>query len=171
MLDEHPTGLGVYSIHVINQLSSLFDKSRNKLTVFTPTSTRLRGKMTIIHLPRLLLSSRYGKIAAFSRFVWNTLWYPFLTHKYDVLLSPTTHGSFQRKNQIITIHDLLSLRFDNISFHQRFYYRYLLPYMVSRAKKIIAVSETTKKDIIHFLKCDENKIRVIYNGYDKDLYN
>ena len=171
MLDEHPTGVGIYSIQVINQLHSLFNNSRHTLTVFSPTRSGLNSRLHIVKLPGLLKSSRYGKLAAFSRFAWNTLYYPFLTNKFDILLSPTTHGGFGVNKQIITIHDLLSLRFDNISFHQRFYFRYLLPRMVSRARKIVAVSETTKKDIVHFLKCKEDKVQVIYNGYDEHMYN
>jgi glycosyltransferase involved in cell wall biosynthesis len=102
--------------------------------------------------------------------LWNTFYYPFQARQFDLLISPTTHGSFFSGNQIITIHDLLSLRYDNISPHQRVYFKYLLPYLISKAKLIIAVSETTKKDIIHFLKCPEEKIRVIYNGYDHKRY-
>ncbi len=172
MLDEHPTGVGVYSLNVINHLSSLYQGKTNRtITVFSPTKTLLNKNIKVVHLSRFLKSSQYGKVAAFIRFVWNAFYYPLQARKFDLLISTTTHGSFLLKNQIITIHDLLSLRFNNISTHQRFYFKYLLPYMVSRAKLIIAVSETTKKDIIHFLKCPEDKVQVIYNGYDELLYN
>jgi glycosyltransferase involved in cell wall biosynthesis len=172
MLDEQPTGVGIYSINMINHLSLLYHKEHNrKITVFTPTKTLLNDNVKTIRLSRLLKSSQYGKIAAFTRFVWNTFWYPVRAGKFDLLVSTTTHGSFLLKNQIITIHDLLSLRFNNISRHQRFYFKYLLPFMVSKAKLIIAISETTKKDIVHFLRCPEDKVKVIYNGYDDELYN
>ena len=172
MLDEHPTGVGIYSLNVINHLSSIYQKEHNrKITVFTPTKTLLNKDVHTVLLPGLLKSSRYGKIAAFSRFAWNTFYYPIQARKFDVLVSTTTHGSFLLKKQIITIHDLLSLRFNNISPHQRFYFRYLLPYLAAKAKLIIAVSETTKQDIMHFLNCPEEKIKVIYNGYDEVMYN
>ncbi|MBC8034702.1 MAG: glycosyltransferase family 4 protein, partial [Chitinophagaceae bacterium] len=105
------------------------------------------------------------------RFFWNTFYYPYQARKLDILISPTTHGSFILKNQIITIHDLISLRYDNISAHQRFYFKYLLPFLVSRAKLIIAISEATKKDIIELLHCPEEKVKVIYNGFDHSHYN
>jgi glycosyltransferase involved in cell wall biosynthesis len=172
MLDEKPTGVGIYSINMINHLSLLYSKEHNrKITVFTPTKTLLNDNVKTIRLSRFLKSSQYGKIAAFTRFVWNTFCYPLRAGKFDLLVSTTTHGSFLLKNQIITIHDLLSLRFNNISRHQRFYFKYLLPFMVSKAKLIIAISETTKKDIVHFLRCPEDKVKVIYNGYDDELYN
>jgi glycosyltransferase involved in cell wall biosynthesis len=172
MLDEHPTGVGVYSLNVINHLSSLYQNKTNRtITVFSPTKSLLNKNIKVVLLSKFLKSSEYGKVAAFTRFVWNTFYYPLQARKFDLLISTTTHGSFLLKNQIITIHDLLSLRFNNISTHQRFYFKYLLPWLVSRAKLIIAVSETTKKDIIDFLNCPEDKVKVIYNGYDGLLYN
>ena len=171
MLDEQPSGVGVYSFNVINNLSHLYWKhTSQKITVFTPTRSLLNKNLKIVKLPVFLQSSKYGKFAAASRFFWNTFYYPFQARRFDLLISPTTHGSFLSGNQIITIHDLLSLRYNNISPHQRIYFKYLLPYLVSKAKLIIAVSETTKKDIIHFLKCPEEKIRVIYNVYDHKRY-
>jgi glycosyltransferase involved in cell wall biosynthesis len=103
--------------------------------------------------------------------MWNTFYYPLQAREFDLLISTTTHGSFLLKNQVITIHDLLSLRYKNISAHQRFYFKYLLPFLISKAKLIIAVSEATKLDIIHFLKCPEEKVQVIYNGYDHTRYH
>lgn len=171
MLDEKPTGVGVYSYSLINNLSDLITNNKwKKITVFTPTKTLLNKNIKIIKLPGLLQSSKHGKLAAFCRFTWNTFYYPLQARKFDLLISPTTHGSFLLNNQIITIHDLLSLRYKNISAHQRFYFKYLLPVLINKAKLIIAVSENTKKDIIHFFKCPEDKIKVIYNGYDDDSY-
>src|SRR5215471_12570806 len=133
MLDEHPTGVGIYCLNIINHLSALYRNDRDKqITVFTPTNNLLYQNVRTVRLSGLLKSSRYGKIAAITRFVWNTFYYPIKARKFDLLISPTTHGSFLSSNQIITIHDLLSLRFDNISPHQRFYFRYLLPYILSR---------------------------------------
>ncbi len=42
--------------------------------------------------------------------------------------------------------------------------------MVRKADKIIAVSESTKKDLMEILKVPEDKIRVIYSGLDKRFF-
>jgi glycosyltransferase involved in cell wall biosynthesis len=171
MLDNHPTGTGVYSFNVINNLSDLsWEKNKPSFTVFTPTRNHLSDKVRIVDISRLMQSSRYGKIAALTRFMWNAFVYPFRARQYDLLISPTTHGSFFLRNQVITIHDLISLRYDNISAHQRFYFKYLLPFMVRRARLIVTVSETSKKDIVSLLHCPEEKVRVIPNGYDATHY-
>lgn len=170
MLDEKPTGVGVYTYNLINSLSALDPHSHRNITVFTPTVSALHDRVNIVRLSRYLQSSSYGKVAAFLRFAWNTISYPLQARKFDLLISPTTHASFFLKNQIITIHDLLSLRYNNISPHQRFYFKYFLPALIRKATFVIAVSENTKKDIIHFFKCPAEKIKVIHNGYDLDLY-
>jgi glycosyltransferase involved in cell wall biosynthesis len=171
MLDEQPTGVGVYSFNLINHLFCLYEKDSGKtMTVFTPTQTLLNKDLKVVKLSALLQSSKYGKVAALCRFLWNTFSYPFQARGYDLLISPTTHGSFLLKNQVITIHDLLSLRYKHISAHQRLYFKYLLPLLVSRAELILTVSETTRQDIIRFLKCPEEKVKVVYNGYDESSY-
>jgi glycosyltransferase involved in cell wall biosynthesis len=172
MLDEMPTGVGVYSFNLINNLSNLAVNNKwTRITVFTPTKLLLNRNLKIVKLSGLLQSSRHGKLAAFCRFIWNTFYYPVQARKFDLLISPTTHGSFLLKNQIITIHDLISLHYKNISPHQRFYFKYFLKFLIKRAKLIIAVSENTKKDIISFFQCPEEKIKVIYNGYDDSIYH
>ncbi len=172
MLDNSPTGVGIYTFNIINSLAKLnWNNNYEKFTVFTPTSSFLNEDIEVSKLPNLMLSSQYGKIAAFTRFIWNTFFYPFKSKKYDLVISTTTHGSFFAKNQIITIHDLLSIRFNTISPHQRFYFKNLLPFMMAKCKCVIAISETTKKDIIKYLGYPEEKIHVIYNGYDKTKFN
>lgn len=173
MLDEHPTGVGIFSFNITNHLFNLYRKSDyQRMDVFTPSFDLLNKGLNIKKLPRIMLSSRYGKFAALSRFIWNTFFYPLQTmNKYDVLINPTTHGSFFQRNQLLTIHDLLSLRFGNISTHQRIYFKYLLPYLLKKSKVVIAVSETTKKDIIEHLNCPGEKIHVVYNGYDEQVFN
>lgn len=172
MLDDQPTGVGIYSVNVINYLSDFYkNNSERDISVFTPSKKHINSNIKTVSLSKLLQSSRYGKLAAITRFLWNTFLYPSSAKKFHVVLSTTTHGSFTTKNQIITIHDLLSLRFGNISLHQRFYFKFLLPSLISKAKFVVAVSETTKKDIVKFLNCPPEKIKVIYNGYDDSVYN
>jgi len=172
MLDDQPSGVGVYSLHVINNLAELYNgELAERITVFSPTSLYLNNKVRLHKLPDFMQSSKRGKLAAMARFAWNSLFYFSQARKYDVVISPTTHGSFRLRNQVITIHDLISLKYNNISRHQRFYFRYLLPKLIARATMIVTVSETSKRDIIDLLGCDEDKVKVIHNGYDDSIYN
>jgi len=174
MLDDKPTGVGVYTYNIINTLNrlslkpSLVDK---QITVYAPTQTNIERGVNVVKISRFVQASRYGKFAALGRFVWNVLPFSFIGGGYDILVNPTTHGSLFRRNQVITIHDLLSLRFSNISGHQRWYFRTILPHMIKRCKLVVAVSEATKRDIVDYLGCDPEKIKVIYNGYDSSVFN
>jgi glycosyltransferase involved in cell wall biosynthesis len=171
MLDNCPTGVGIYTYNIINSLAKLnWASNFEKFTVFSPTSSFLNKEIKVAKLSNLMLSSQYGKLAASIRFLWNTFLYPFKSKKYDLVISTTTHGSFFSKNQIITIHDLLSLRFNTISAHQRLYFKYLLPFMMQKSKCVIAISETTKNDIVEYLGLPAHKIHVISNGYDNTKF-
>ncbi len=67
---------------------------------------------------------------------------------------------------VITFHDVSFLR--HPEFFPRFLYcrlKFSLPYAVHRAKKIITVSEFSRKEILTFYNIPANKVRKIYNGY------
>ncbi|GAB0157781.1 glycosyltransferase family 1 protein [Chryseobacterium sp. Alg-005] len=67
--------------------------------------------------------------------------------------------------KVVTIHDLIFVRYPQYYF---FFDRKIHLWKFKRAAqiadKIIAISEQTKKDIIHYLKVPETKIEVIYQG-------
>jgi glycosyltransferase involved in cell wall biosynthesis len=80
---------------------------------------------------------------------------------------------------VVTIHDLTILHFDTgkastlpywIYKIRRFGYRTVLSLGVKKAKRIIAVSNTVKDDIIQNLGVDAKKISVTYEGVDPVFY-
>lgn len=67
--------------------------------------------------------------------------------------------------KIVTIHDLIFLRYpEYYSFFDRKIHFWKFKKAATQADLIIAISEQTKRDIIKFLKVDESKIRVVYQG-------
>lgn len=70
--------------------------------------------------------------------------------------------------KIVTIHDLIFERYPQYySFFDRKIHFWKFRKAANSADKIIAISEQTKRDIIHFLKVPESKIEVIYQGCHK----
>src|SRR5665647_2941569 len=72
---------------------------------------------------------------------------------------------------IVTIHDLAVYKLDDV--FPRFFQaknKALISLMVSKAEKIIAVSHSIKNDLQAILKCPEEKIQVIYSGFDKRMF-
>jgi len=92
--------------------------------------------------------------------------------KPDVFYSPGHYAPrFSQIPSIITILDTSYLLFPKL-----FRLRDLIQlkswssYGIKNAKKIIAISNSTKNDIIKYYRVKENKIEIIYPGYDKDRY-
>ncbi len=76
---------------------------------------------------------------------------------------------------LVTIHDLIISRFPSSRATTRrlfsyrlklFGYRLVISRAARRAKKIIAVSEATKKDIVRLLKIPSEKVVVVYEGVE-----
>lgn len=77
------------------------------------------------------------------------------------------------KPSIVTIHDLTLSFYPgkkmNSSLH-RTAYNFTLKSAVKKAKKVIAVSENTKKDLVDVTKIPESKIKVIYEGVNEEFF-
>jgi glycosyltransferase involved in cell wall biosynthesis len=71
------------------------------------------------------------------------------------------------KNAVITIHDLAIYKNPAWFPKQYFSTKISVPKSLKKAKKIIAVSEYTKKDLMDILKIPEEKIKVVLNGVEK----
>lgn len=78
--------------------------------------------------------------------------------------------SSYRGKTIVTIHDLASYKvpevFPKVA---RTKERAKLSLMAGKADKIIAVSESTKKDICDIFGCQGDKVNVIYSGFDRRM--
>ncbi len=74
-----------------------------------------------------------------------------------------------RKPFTVTIHDLTLSLFAGRKmrkWHHKLAYNLTIKSATKRAKKIVAVSEHTKKDIVKHLHIPKEKIQVVYNGVD-----
>jgi glycosyltransferase involved in cell wall biosynthesis len=66
---------------------------------------------------------------------------------------------------IVTIHDLIHLIFpEHYGLKHKIYFRLILKSILSRTQKIIAVSKSTKRDLINWYGIENQKIVVIYHG-------
>ena len=107
------------------------------------------------------------------RFLWSQVFLPvkLLTGvKNDVFFSPAHYiPRFISTPTVVTIHDL-SFHYFPEDFLKRdlFKLKNWTKYSVHKAKKIIAVSNTTKNDLVKIYKLPSEKIQVIYNGYEKE---
>lgn len=162
------TGLGNYSRSLIEHLANQFPE--NQYYVYTPKANAAIRKYPLfltenvkLELPPknstspiwrsvgIVLSLVKDKISLFHG----------LSHEIPYGLKENGIKS------IVTIHDLIFLVEPSYyKFFDRIIYKYKSKYACSHADRIIAISEQTKKDIVHFYQTDPNKIDVIYQSCD-----
>ncbi|MBW2964677.1 glycosyltransferase family 4 protein [Candidatus Woesearchaeota archaeon] len=88
----------------------------------------------------------------------------------DILHLPHPSFPFLKRPKakvVVTVHDLIPLIHPSMhNARRRFYFRYLLPGYLKKADAIIAVSESTRKDLMKILNIPSKKIHVVHNGID-----
>jgi len=161
-------GLGRYSQKLIENLEKI--DSKNQYFIF------LRKDNFSEYTP---VNSNFKKILA--DFKWYSfeeqISFPRLLKKYNLDLVHFPHFNipiFYRKNFIVTIHDLILLHFPtlrNTTLHPLWYkckffvYKKVIKRALLKSKKVIAVSQFTKKDILkEFPDVPKNKINVTYEA-------
>ncbi|KKU46058.1 MAG: Glycosyl transferase group 1 [Microgenomates group bacterium GW2011_GWC2_46_7] len=97
-----------------------------------------------------------------------------LTHpKNDIFWSPAHYMPvYTGCRSVVTIHDLAYEYFPELFFPSDLYkLKNWTRAAVRQATKIIAVSDATKHDLVKLYDIPEDKITVIHNGYDSDVFN
>jgi glycosyltransferase involved in cell wall biosynthesis len=164
ILHETPTGLGVYAKNILK----VFAKDKRPVKVFSPIP--IKG-LEVIEVIKYVKPS-YKKKGGIVRLLYTQLVIPFKIKKDDILYHPFQYLSLLASGkQIITIHDLIPLYYPEVAKHQYKYYKYFMPLLLKKAHKVICISENTKEDLLKFYNINESKVKMIYNGYDKELFN
>ncbi len=103
------------------------------------------------------------------------LWYywfekkiPWILKKLnpDIFLSPDGYLSLSTKiKSLPVIHDINFVHYPkDLPYSSRYYYNYFFPKYAKKAKRIVTVSEYSKKDIAKTYQIEKKKIDVVYNG-------
>ncbi len=94
--------------------------------------------------------------------------------KLDVLFVPAHTLPVIRKQglkTVVTVHDLGSEYLPKMhQAKQRAYLGFMQRYQLQNATRIIAVSKATKEDLVKRIGLEPEKITVVYEGFDKDLF-
>lgn len=96
------------------------------------------------------------------------------TNDFDIF-HPTYYNPYflkyiKDKPLVITVHDMIHEKFPDF-FSKNDKSIIWKKEIIHRANKIIAISENTKNDILHFYNIDPSKIEVIYHGNSINLNN
>jgi glycosyltransferase involved in cell wall biosynthesis len=158
-------GLGRYAGALANALLA----QGTPLTAFVndPRESFLRPPLSELETFTARLPRRRWRLrAAASYFGGSALDRAFpgvgLFHATEHLLPKLT-----RARSVFTLHDTAYLRFPEHHLpRNRIYLRTMMPRFLRRADRIIAVSESTRRDALHFYPLDPEKIEVIPEGVE-----
>ena len=160
-------GIGRYSLNLIRAIARIDRKNeyvifRNNLfgetIVDSPNFREVR-----VGIPALSLRTGYclGRLAKKEKVdVFHSLFF----------VAPL----FGIDNVVVTVHDLMALRFPGFFSGRNFlmskyawlFHKFMVPKTIAHARKLIAVSKSTKNDLEQCFKLNSNKVSVIYEAAD-----
>ena len=166
------SGLGNYSRNVINQLAVFYPD--HSYYLYNPQKTTkvkdFPPKNAIVRFPE-------NHFYRFFPFVWRSFGLTGVINndRLDIFHGLSNELPFGitkfSGRKVVTIHDLIYLRFpDFYKLVDRMVYTRKFEYSVKHADAIIAISEQTKRDIIHFSSIDPSRIEVIYQDCAPAFY-
>ena len=116
----------------------------------------------------------FGRADKLSTLARDAVWYPFALGRKrdgDVLHCPTYRGPVRSVLPlVVTVHDLAVFRHPE-AFNRwtRTYSPRVVPHVLGAARRIIAVSDFTRRELVELLHLPDEKIRVIPNGIDDEF--
>ena len=163
------TGLGNYSRFIIRALSE--HAPENDYMLFTPKVKAHAELNSILSSPNIrVVTPPY----AYSLLGAGSLWRTWgISRSADVKELDLYHGLSQELpvklpenlKKIVTVHDLIFIRYPHLyKAVDAAIYKAKVQAACRQADRIMAISQQTKEDIVHFLNVDAAKIDVVYQG-------
>ncbi|MFX0136786.1 MAG: glycosyltransferase family 4 protein [Candidatus Hodarchaeota archaeon] len=169
---NHKTGLGNYTY---NLLKYLLEIDKNNLYIVL-INKKLRNDHPLFNLKQDNIIEKIVNIPPVSFKQQYLLPMELFNEKFDLYHYPNWDVPILQKcKTIFTIHDLTYLLHKNLyvnfSLIKRIYTRINIYLGLKKAKKIIAVSENTKRDLLKISNIPSDKIRVIYESCEDIFKN
>jgi glycosyltransferase involved in cell wall biosynthesis len=176
ILDSNPTGLGIYTLNIIKELSMLL-KDDEKVIVYTSSPESLVGLDVDIRKVHKLVQPRYGIAAGILRFLWVQFIFPLrlLKEEYDILYNTAHHAPFfqiKNRKQIITIQNDVEVNFNFRKQHllQYYYFKYIIPVLLKRSSAVITTSAYARDILLRYYKQYIGSCYYVYNSYNSDIF-
>jgi len=167
MFSSSFTGIGRYTFELVRHLNIL--DQENNYVIFLNSPEYEKFQLPSSHFTKRLANAQH--------YSWREqVYFCRLLKKEKLDLMHFTHFNapfFYRKPSVVTIHDLTLSFFPGkkmTSWLHRIGYYLVLHSIVKRAKKIIAVSKNTKKDLEKICRIDAKKLQVIYEGVAEEFF-
>lgn len=166
MYGAEQTGIGNYIRHLIVNLAEI-DK-RNQYVIFLLDKEYDKFKLLAENFKKAKVSSRW--------YSWREqILLPFEFSKYHVDLMHFPHFNtpvFYFGKSIVTIHDITPFFFPGHKMNSRLRksaFKFVFNSSIKKAGAVIAVSISTKNDIVKYFGLKSDKIKVVYEGVDENF--
>jgi len=166
------TGVGIYYRNLLFHLAQI-DHS-NEYFLF---SSSLKDKFPLQKIPpfpRKKFRHFRFPVRLINLFWYQLSWPPldyFFRTDIDLAHSPTPLILPTKGKKIVTVHDLFFMDFPHMTDREtRQYFATRIKDSLFRADGIVAVSEFTRTQLLERFSLDENKVKVIYHGLDRELH-
>lgn len=158
-------GIGSYTYNLVKNLLKIDKENEYKLIHRYPTDDPIYTEADEIIAP-------YPKIPL-KKTIGNNISLPLKLkpYKLDLIHDPSQISPFlfnPSHRKVLTIHDLSPILFPET--HGRIHVllqKHIFPRSLKHVDRIITVSDSTKNDVIRYLKVRKSKITTIYNGVDE----
>ena len=157
--EKQLTGIGFYAFNILKALAGA--DSLNKYTLFSNEP-----------LAHSISAGNFSeKILNFPAF-WSYIKLPLelKAGRYDLLFVPKEMVPPLAPRSVMTVYDLGMTKLGGISLQSRIHFLMAKYFHVKRAAKIVAISESTKNELVKMFKVNPGKISVVYPGCDLSFY-
>ena len=158
-----PTGTTTYILNLLPYLNPL------KPTILTSQTLSSYS----CHPVPPNLTPEQGTTGHFRRLLWTHLQLPKIYQQLNsqLLFSPIPEAPlYTNCRYIVTVHDLIPLRFPKPFSPLMPYFRYYIPQVLTQAQHILCDSIATAKDIADFFHIPANKITPILLAHDANAF-
>jgi glycosyltransferase involved in cell wall biosynthesis len=170
--DGGRSGISQYMINVLQRLPRL--DPAVQCVIFVPAADRslfepLPTGSVIVAVPDWMAQP-------VASILWHLFLYPVLLrrHRCDCAYLPAGNrrlGMWYGMPSVSTIHDLSQLhvegKYDGL---RMFYIRSVLSVMMRRLTRVVSVSESTRRDLVEYVRIRPERVQVAYNGADLARY-
>ena len=160
-------GVGYYTYHLVKGLVSA-GSDHQFVLFFNKEDKEIAKQFKSQNVEICILPSI--KILFFSSHLFTAI--RFYYHKLDLLHAPANVlPLFYFGKSVLTIHDLAIYKYPEFFPEgQSFSKKFVVPQSIKKANRIIAISESTKRDLSELFKVSAEKIEVVYPGVDLEKF-
>ncbi len=160
-------GVSMYTLKLLEYFQRI-SSAENKFIVFLKDPPRDELPFQTAYFKYHVVPGKFG---------WSQLFLPislvlkhFTKNRINVFFSPAHYSPrFHFCPTVVTIHDLSYFHYPQEFLKKDLYkLKAWTQYSIERAKHIIAVSQTTKKDLVRFYPFTQQKTTVVYNGMERE---